>query len=74
MAAVMHDNEHPHPREMTSGTRRHKTTANRSNIPMEIVPIDPVFSANDHFCGTPGNTVDFGGEYLMPQWWARLKF
>ncbi|CAM9484006.1 unnamed protein product, partial [Hapterophycus canaliculatus] len=31
-----------------------------SNIPMEIVPIDPIFHANDHFCGTPGSTEAFG--------------
>eukprot|EP00752_Nemacystus_decipiens_P009533 g8521.t1 len=36
------------------------TTKAESNIPMEIVPIDPVFNTNDHFCGIPGNTADYG--------------
>ncbi|CAM9660137.1 unnamed protein product [Pylaiella littoralis] len=31
-----------------------------SNIPMEIVPIDPLFHVNDHFCGAPGSTAPFG--------------
>lgn len=34
----------------------------RSNIPMEIVPIDPLFHVNDHFCGAPGSTAPFGGK------------
>lgn len=36
----------------------------RSNIPMEIVPIDPIFHVNDHYCGTPGKTSAFGGEVV----------
>ncbi|CAM9458444.1 unnamed protein product [Ectocarpus sp. 6 AP-2014] len=31
-----------------------------SNIPMEIVPIDPIFHVNDHYCGTPGKTSALG--------------
>lgn len=34
----------------------------RSNIPMEIVPIDPLFNPDYHFCGTPGHTGTFGSE------------
>lgn len=34
----------------------------RSNIPMEIEPIDPLFNPDYHFCGTPGHTSAFGSE------------
>ena len=33
----------------------------RANIPIEIVPIDPGYNVNEHYCGIPGYTEVSGG-------------
>jgi len=41
---------------------------------MEIVPIDPLFNPDDHFCATPGHTAAVGGETRTTSCCYRLAY